>query len=433
MRVYIDTLGCPKNMIDSEIAAGILTDAGHFITDTPDDAEAIIVNTCGFIDDAKEESINRIFELTKYNAVLAVSGCLSERYKDKLPALMPEVDIFLGVNDYSRLPKLLKGHSKKNQTVCFSSISKKFDEQEFRKQLGPSHYSYLRIAEGCDNRCSYCAIPAIRGSYRSRRKETVFEEAKMLAARGTAELILVAQDLTAYGIDIYGRYCLPELLKMLCSIDGICWIRLMYCCEDRITDELIEVMSEQNKICKYIDMPVQHVSDNILKAMNRRSTGASISKTIKALREAMPNIHLRTTLMTGFPGETQKDFNMLYDYVGEMKFERLGVFHFSLEEGTRAASMKDQIREDVRIERKERIMVLQREISLFLNRGKIGKSLEVITEGKKEDGRYFGRSRFDAPEIDNSVIFTSRRKLKTGDIIDVDIVDALDYDLLGQA
>ncbi len=436
MHVYIDTLGCPKNMIDSEVAAGVLASSGHIITDNPDEAEAILVNTCGFIADAKEESINRIFELSEYRAkgaILAVSGCLSERYKDKLPVLMPEIDIFLGVNDYHRLPELLRKYRKNHQMVCFSSCNEKFDEPLPRKILGPAYYSYLKIAEGCNNRCSYCAIPSIRGSYRSRRKEDILNEASALAAGGTVELILVAQDLTAYGIDIYGRYCLPELLKMLCKIRGVSWIRLMYCYEDRITDELVKVMEEQDKICKYIDMPIQHISDKILAAMNRRSTGASIGKTIKKLREAMPDIHLRTTLMTGFPGETQQDYNMLYEYVAEMKFQRLGVFHFSSEEGTKAANMKDQIKKNIKIERKERIMALQREISLSVNREKIGKSLEVITEGKIEDGSYFGRSRFDAPDIDNSVIFTSCKKLKTGDIVDVNIIDAFDYDLLGQA
>lgn len=434
MRIFIDTLGCPKNTADSEVAAGLLEKEGHRIIENPKDAEAIIINTCGFINDAKIESIDRIFELASYKeqgAILIVTGCLSQRYGEELYREMPEVDIFLGVNDYHKLPELLMNHSKGRREAYFNPCEKAYTEHDVRKSLGPSYTSYLKIAEGCNNICAYCVIPSIRGNYRSRRKENILKEAGQLAEAGTKELVLVAQDVTAYGMDQNDDYRLPELLEDLCKIEGINWIRLMYCYEDRITDRLIEVMAGQDKICKYIDIPIQHASDKILASMNRRSTKASIIKTINALREAIPDIHIRTTLITGFPGETTEDFNELVGFVKEMKFNRLGVFSYSKEEGTVAARMKGQVREQTKVKRREKVMAIQQEISLAYNQDKIGKVIRVLIEEEEETGCYRGRSCYDAPEIDNSVIFNSDKPLKTGDLIFVKITDAFDYDLIG--
>jgi ribosomal protein S12 methylthiotransferase len=435
MQIYIETLGCPKNFTDSENAAGILEEAGHIIVNNPHEAEAILVNTCGFINDAKEESIDRIFEMAAYKergTILIVSGCLSQRYKDELYNAMPEVDIFIGVNDYLSLPEILREYKKGKRQKNFSAAEKEYLEPGYRKLLSPSYSSYLKIAEGCNNICAYCVIPTIRGGYRSRKEEDILIEAKQLAESGCKELILIAQDVTAYGIDLYGKYYLSDLLEKLCTIDGIVWIRLMYCYEDRITERLIEVMAANDKICKYIDIPIQHASDNILSLMNRRSTKTSIKNTISSLRKAMPDIHIRTTFITGFPGESEKDFKELMEFVEEIKFERLGVFTYSKEEGTQAASMKGQVREQTKIRRKEQLMALQCDISLSHNQAQIGKTIEVIVEEKEDDDSYIGRSPYDAPEIDNSVLFTSNIVLEPGDFVAVEIIDAFDYDLVGR-
>lgn len=435
MKIYIETLGCAKNAADSEMAAGILEDAGHTIVKNPTDAEGILVNTCGFINDAKKESINRIFDMTEYKnqgGLLMVSGCLSQRYGEELYKEMPEVDIFLGVNDYSKLPEIISSHIAGQRQKHFSSYEKGFLETGLRKTEVSAYSSTIKIAEGCNNVCTYCVIPSIRGSYRSKRMEDVLKEAEMLAENGCRELILIAQDVTAYGKDIYGEFRLAALLKELCRIENLRWIRLMYCYEDRITDELIQVMAEEEKICHYIDIPIQHASDKILKAMNRRSTKASIKNTISRLRNAMPDIHVRTTLITGFPGETKEDFLELAEFVEEMKFERLGVFSYSKEEGTPAAKMKGQVREDTKQKRKEALMTLQLDLSLQTNQSKIGTVLEVLVEEQEEDGSYIGRTRYDAPEIDNSVLFTAQKGCNPGDLVYVKIIDAFDYDLVGE-
>jgi len=434
MKIYIETLGCPKNANDSEIAAGILEDAGHFVTDEVTDADAIMVNTCGFIGDAKKESIEKIFDVAQIKdekAILIVSGCLSQRYKDELYKKMPEVDIFIGVDDYINLPDIIASHQGKKQKQ-FSVQSKEYVEMPYRKLDGEGYSATIKIAEGCDNSCTYCVIPAIRGSYRSRKKENIINEAKMLAEQGCKEIIIIAQDVTAYGIDIYGKFELPALLRELCKIDGIRWIRLMYCYEDRITDELIETMRSEEKICNYIDIPIQHCSDKILSAMNRRRTKKSITATIEKLRKAMPDIHIRSTLITGFPNENNEDFEELIEFVENIKLERLGVFAYSKEEGTPAAEMKPQVRENTKEARKDAIMLRQLDISLEHNTSKIGQIIEVLVEGQDQEGAYFGRSRYDAPEIDNAVIFTSDKNCKVGDIINVEVTDAFDYDLVGK-
>ena len=436
MKIYIDTLGCPKNFNDSELAAGLLEHEGHEIVASPLDAEFIMVNTCGFINDAKTESIGRIFELAEYKeetgAILAVSGCLTQRYADELYEEMPEVDLFLGVNEYQQLPEILKNFNKGDRGKYRSDRYIDFDENLRRKLEDNPYTSTLRISEGCDNVCAYCVIPQIRGKFRSRKQEDIIREAEWLASQGTKEIILIAQDVTAYGKDLYGGFVLPELLKKLCAIDGIHWIRLMYCYEDRITDELIRVMAEEEKICKYIDIPLQHCSDNVLGAMNRRSTNSSIRKTIGSLRKAMPDIHIRTTFITGFPGETEDDFEELLDFTDEMEFQRLGVFTYSMEEGTAAAEMENQIDEEVKAQRQDAIMRMQLEISLENNQKLVGRTLEVLVEEQDEDGAYIGRTQFDAPEIDNSVIFTTDREHNAGDFVMVEITDAFDYDLAGK-
>lgn len=432
MKVFIDTLGCPKNFNDTQTAKGFLEGAGYETVQDPENADAIIINTCGFINDAKKESIERIFDYCAYKEAgkkIIVSGCLSQRYGNELFEEMPEVDCFLGVNEYERLPEILKTLDSRSKHITNSyadvlpRMCRKLDDNCFS--------STVKIAEGCNNRCAYCVIPSIRGGYRSKTIEDILEETKQLAAAGCKELILIAQDVTNYGVDLYGEYMLPELLKKLCRIDGIEWIRLMYCYEDRITDELIEVMTEEPKICKYIDIPIQHSSDDVLKAMLRRSTEDSIRNTIARLKARIPDIHIRTTLIVGFPGETDEDYEKLLEFVEEMRFARLGVFAYSQEENTVAGEMQDQIDEEIKEERLTGIMRAQLEISLELNKEKIGKTFKVLVEERDEDGSYIGRTEFDAPEIDNSVLFTSHRQLNAGDFVDVLIEDAFDYDLVG--
>lgn len=432
MKVFIDTLGCPKNFNDTQTAKGFLEGAGYETVQDPENADAIIINTCGFINDAKKESIERIFDYCAYKEAgkkIIVSGCLSQRYGNELFEEMPEVDCFLGVNEYERLPEILKTLDSRSKHITNSyadvlpRMCRKIDDNCFS--------STVKIAEGCNNRCAYCVIPSIRGGYRSKTIEDILEETKQLAAVGCKELILIAQDVTNYGVDLYGEYMLPELLKKLCRIDGIEWIRLMYCYEDRITDELIEVMAEEPKICKYIDIPIQHSSDDVLKAMLRRSTEESIRNTIARLKARIPDIHIRTTLIVGFPGETDEDYEKLLEFVEEMRFARLGVFAYSQEENTVAGEMQDQIDEEIKEERLTGIMRAQLEISLESNKEKIGKTFKVLVEERDEDGSYIGRTEFDAPEIDNSVLFTSHRQLNAGDFVDVLIEDAFDYDLVG--
>ena len=438
MKLYIDTLGCPKNFNDSEGAAGICEAAGIGISDDPFDADAILINTCGFINDAKRESIDRIFELADIkddggrDRILIVSGCLSQRYGRELYEEMPEVDIFLGVNDYEKLPVLIKDFEKGRRMTRFSPQPECFTEFSARKTAAPPYTATLRIAEGCDNCCAYCVIPQIRGSYRSRPLENIVREAEELAGAGCREIILIAQDVTGYGMDLYGKLMLPELLRKLCRVDGIRWIRLMYCYEDRITDELIDVMAAEEKICSYIDIPLQHISDRVLSAMNRHSTSESIRSTLKRLRDAIPDIHIRTTLITGFPGETEEDFDELLDFVEEERFERLGVFAYSQEEGTPAGDMECQIDEDVRTARADSVMLRQMEISRQINEDKIGRVMEVLVEGETEDGAYIGRTQYDAPEIDDNVIFTAESRPAAGDIVKVMITDAFDYDIAGR-
>ena len=444
MKLYIETMGCPKNFNDSESIGGIWESTGMSLTDDPVEADAILVNTCGFINDAKQESIGCIFDMARFidesekqapdheKKILIVSGCLSQRYGKELADEMPEVDIFLGVNDYEKLPQLVKEYRKGKRLQAFSCQPDAFYEFSARKIKDNPYSMTLRIAEGCNNCCAYCVIPQIRGAYRSRPMENIIEEAELLASKGCREIILIAQDVTEYGTDIYGRLMLPELLRKLCRVDGIRWIRLMYCYEDKITDELIEVMASEEKICDYIDIPLQHVSDGVLSAMNRHSTTESIKDTLGRLRAAMSDIHIRTTLITGFPGETEEEFEELLEFVEETRFERLGVFAYSREEGTVAGDMENQIDEDVKTMRADAIMRRQLDISREINESKVGDTMTVMVDGTDEDGAYLGRTVYDAPEIDNTVIFTSDEELVPGDMVQVKITDAFDYDLVGK-
>ncbi|MGP1570088.1 MAG: 30S ribosomal protein S12 methylthiotransferase RimO [Eubacteriales bacterium] len=439
MLVSFKTLGCPKNENDSEYAKGILEAAGYKITDNIVDSDIVIVNTCGFINDAKVESIEEILDCAyiKENAeksiTLVVSGCLSKRYANDLYKEIPEVDIFIGVNEYADLPKILEEYEReKNRIVKVCPCKNSFEELQYRKLPSNPYTANIKIAEGCNNACAYCVIPSIRGHYRSRKEEDILAEAEMLAEHGCKELIIIAQDVTAYGLDIYGKLSLPSLLTNLCKIEGIEWIRLMYCYEDKITDELIDVIVKNDKICRYIDIPLQHIDDKILKLMNRKSTNAGIVTTIEKLRKKIPDIHIRTTFIVGFAGERKAEFDRLYDFIKNAEFERLGVFAYSKEEGTKGANLKEQVRSDVKERRKDTIMRMQLEISRKINEAKIGKVFDVMVDGLDEEGAYIGRTKYDAPQIDNSVIFKANKRLKQGDIVKVMIKDAFDYDLVGE-
>ena len=429
----ISTLGCEKNTVDSENAARILTDSGCVITEDPDDADVFLVNTCGFIKDAKEQSIQTIFDIAqiKGDRPLIVSGCLTQRYAAELEKDLPEADYILGVNDYDRLPEIIAGAA--SGRVFAGQCGARYKELGARKLTTQPWTRSIKIAEGCSNVCSYCIIPSIRGKYRSRREEDILAEARQLAAEGCKELVIIAQDVTFYGRDLGLRDALPGLLRKLSAIEGIEWIRLMYCYEDEISEGLIREIRDNKKICKYIDIPIQHCNDEILRSMNRKSTGASIRNTITTLRKEVPNITIRTTLIVGYPGETKEQFNELLDFVRDTEFDRLGVFTYSKEEGTKAAEMKGQVRSDVKQRRYDRIMSEQQRISLEHNLAFIGRTLPVLVEEIDEDGSFIGRSPMDAPDIDNNVLFTGPQGIRPGDIVDVEITDAFDYDLCGKA
>ncbi|MGI6211064.1 MAG: 30S ribosomal protein S12 methylthiotransferase RimO [Anaerovoracaceae bacterium] len=439
MKVFFDTLGCMKNFADSEAAAGMLEKAGHTIAEFPEDADVIVVNTCGFIEDAKRESISEIFEMARYRdegKKLIVSGCMAQRYAGELFNEIPEADGFLGVNDYAKLPEMIDQLADPDGERIFlchgAGAASLEDDMAYRKIPEHPYSTFLRIAEGCDNYCTYCVIPEIRGPYRSRSMESIVGEAERLAASGCRELVLIAQDTSYYGMDRYGKLMLPELLRRLVKIDGIRWIRLMYCYQDRITEELIETIATEEKVCDYIDIPIQHASDKVLREMNRRSTRQSLEETITALRRRIPDIHIRTTLIVGFPGETDEDFEELLDFVKKMRFERLGVFEYSQEEGTPAAARDDQIPKEIKEERLDRIMTEQMTISREKNEELIGQVLPVIVDELDDDGSCIGRTIYDAPEIDNSVIFIPVKAHEPGDITSVRILDAFDYDLEGR-
>ena len=437
LTVYIESLGCAKNLIDAEIMLGILNKYGYKLTNNKLNADVIIVNTCGFIESAKEESINTIIELGQLKQqrlkLLIVSGCLGERYHQELINELPEVNAVVGTGSYDKIIDIIHESLKGSRIVAVGNIDKLFDESLPRYQSTPSHSAYIKISDGCNNFCTYCIIPKLRGKYRSRKIENIVNEAKELAANGVKELILIAQDTTRYGIDIYEEYALPKLLKELCKIDGIEWIRLLYAYPEMVSDELIEVMASEKKIAKYIDMPIQHCSDDILKIMNRRTNKEGITKTIEKLREKMPEVTIRTSLIVGFPGEEERHFQELAEFVEEIRFDRLGVFAYSKEEDTPAAKLPNQVEEDLKESRRSTIMEQQQKISLEKNLEKVGKHLMVlIEEALDSDKEFIGRTQGDAPEIDGLVYVKADTKLEAGSFIKVKINGALEYDLMGE-
>lgn len=434
--IALMSLGCAKNQTDGEIMLGILADEGYNIVADPSLADVIIVNTCGFIDSAKQESIDAILEMAEYKKerckLLIATGCLSERYSSEMSEELPEVDAILGTGDYDLIAKTIKKALDGEKVIEAGHQNRNIEEGLPRILSTPSYTAYLKISDGCDNNCTYCAIPMIRGHYRSRKIEDIVNEAKALADSGVKELILIAQDTTRYGIDLYKEQKLHTLLEELVKIDGVEWIRIHYFYAEALYDELIEVMAKHDKICKYIDMPIQHASDYILRRMARRTTGEEIRKRINALRKNMKDVTIRTSLIVGFPGETEADFKVLYDFVKEMEFDRLGVFAYSCEEGTPAARFEDQIDDKIKQERLDKIMTLQQGISLSKNKSKIGKVLEVMVEGYDEESfLFYGRSRADSIEIDGLVYFGTETEVNPGDIIKVKILDADEYDLTG--
>ncbi len=436
-KISMVSLGCPKNQVDAEKMLFTLQDGGFEITPAEAEADAIIINTCGFIEDAKSEAIENILEASRYKAegkckVLIVTGCLAERYRDDVSEEIPEVDVVVGLGSNADICEIVKNAIEGKQQNRFGekeSLSLSGD-----RILGGYNFStYLKIGDGCDNCCTYCAIPKIRGRMRSRTIEDCVAEARKLAERGVKELTVVAQDTTAYGIDIYGEPKLCELLKELCKIEGLHWIRTLYTYPERITDELLDLMASEEKLVKYLDIPIQHSNGEILKKMNRRGDSESLKALINKIRAKIPDITLRTTLITGFPSESEEQFEELAEFVKEMRFDRLGCFTYSAEEDTVAALMPDQIDEQTKVSRAENIMEMQLGISAELNSLKAGSETEVLIEGWDDYIKcYFGRTPADAPEVDGKIFFLSDRQLKIGDFVRVLINDTLDYDLLGE-
>lgn len=438
-KVGMISLGCPKNQVDAEHMLAMMDAEGWEIVDYVDGCDVVIVNTCGFIDDAKKEAIENILdmvELKKEGVIskIIVTGCLAQRYKDEIVKEIPEVDAVVGIGANGDIIKTVEEVMSGVDTIEKYPPQCELPLEGQRILTTPQYWAYLKIGEGCSNRCTYCTIPSIRGNMRSRSMENVIDEAKQLAELGVKELILIAQDTTSYGLDLYGELKLPELLNELCKIDSIEWIRLLYCYPDRITDELIETMKNQEKIVNYIDLPLQHADDKILKAMNRRGDQALIRSVISKLRSEIPDVVIRTTFIVGFPGEGEEEFETLAEFVNEIEFDRLGVSTFSPQEGTPAYDMDNQVEDDVKTRRGEVIMQDQYSIMEEKNNEKIGKTYKVVVEDY--DGysdSYTGRTYMDAPEIDGLVKFTSHKDLDIGDFVDVEIFDIEDYDLIGEA
>lgn len=436
VKVGMVSLGCPKNQVDAEQILYRLREDGYEIVADAGLADVVVVNTCGFIESAKQESIDTILEfcqLKKEGRIksIIVTGCLAERYKHEILAEIPEADAVVGIGSNAKLSKIIKESLEGTQVESYGKKEELDICQRRIVSTGP-FFAYIKIAEGCDNRCTYCAIPDIRGHYRSRDMESILDEAKWLAENGIKEIIVVAQDTTRYGEDLYGESKLPELLRKLGAIEGLKWIRVLYCYPERITDKLIDVFATEDKVVKYIDIPIQHVNKDILKRMNRRGDEETIRALFTKLRQRVPGIIIRSTLITGFPGETDEQFEQLAEFVKAMKIDRLGCFAYSAEEGTPAAEFPDQVELKIREHRAELIMDEQSLISDEYNESMQGKTVEVVVEGfDKYAECYFGRSYAEAPDIDGKIFFTSERKLKTGEFVKVEIDDTLDYDLIG--
>lgn len=458
-KIYLVSLGCDKNLVDSEIMLGLLSKEGYMITNELSEADYAIVNSCCFIGDAKEESINTIIEIGELKKEgklkgLIVTGCLAQRYQSMITDELPEADAVIGTTAYDSIVSAIAEIKAKNglpdKSLFIEDLERLAGGEEHRLVPAGEISSYIKIAEGCNKRCTYCIIPYIRGNYRSIPMETILKEAEELAKQGTKELLLVAQETTLYGVDIYGKKALPDLVHELSKISGIEWIRLLYCYPEEITDEIIEAIKNEKKVCHYIDLPIQHSSDAILRKMARKTNQAELRERIAKLRKEIPDITLRTTLITGFPGETEEDFKELYNFVDEMEFDRLGVFTYSAEEGTPAAEMEGQVAEEVKIARRNEIMELQQEISAEKAEGRIGKVYEVLVEGTvpvdsvngeafasimevNEDGKkvYIGRTYMDAPDVDGQVFFESDYEIMSGELVEVEIIASDEYDLFG--
>ncbi len=438
MKIFFVSLGCDKNLVDSEMMIGILTENGYEITDDEMAADVIVINSCCFIKDAKQESIDTILKMAELKEkgnlkALIVTGCLAERYKEEIQKEIPQVDEVLGTNSFDQIAEAVLHVLNGKRENCFRGINEQPVYGKKRLLTTGGHYAYLKIAEGCDKHCTYCIIPKIRGDYRSVPIEVLLKEAEELAEQGVKELILVAQETTVYGVDLYGRKTLPKLLTQLSAIDGIKWIRLLYCYPEEITEELITVIKTNKKICHYLDMPIQHASDSVLKRMGRRTDQKFLRDMISNLREQIPDICLRTTLITGFPQETVQDQNTLKKFVKEMRFDRLGVFSYSKEEDTPAEKMKGQIPDFLKEIRRGEIMKIQQKIAFEKAQDTIGKTVEVIIEGKlAEEQVYIGRTYKDAPNVDGFIFINSDRELVTGDMLTVKVTGSHEYDLIGE-
>lgn len=438
MKLLCISLGCDKNLVDTEMMLGLLNKDGYTFTDYEQEADIIVINTCCFINDAKEESINTILEMAELKTTgnckaLIVTGCLAQRYKQEIIDEIPEVDGILGTSTYDEISNVLTQALGGEAAACFHDINALPQVDTQRVITTGGHYAFLKIAEGCDKHCTYCIIPSLRGTYRSVPVERLIREASDLAQKGVKELILVAQETTLYGVDLYGKKSLPQLLDQLCQISGIQWIRIQYCYPEEITEELIQTIKNQEKICSYLDIPIQHASDTILKRMGRRTNQEQLRTMIDRLRAEIPDIALRTTLISGFPGETKEDHESLMEFVDEMEFERLGVFAYSAEEDTPAATFADQVPQDVKENRRDEIMELQQEIAFDKSESMVGRTVDVMIEGKVADeNAYVGRTYMDAPNVDGLIFVNTDLDIMSGDFVKVTVTGALEYDLIGE-
>ena len=438
MKILFVSLGCDKNLVDSEVMLGLLAEKGYGFTDDEMEADVIVVNTCCFIGDAKEESVNTILEMAEHKKdakckALIVTGCMAQRYKQEIIDEIPEVDAVLGTTTYDSIIEAVEEALGGEHMLKCEDIDRLVLTNAKRMLTTGGHYAHLKIAEGCDKHCTYCIIPSLRGNYRSVPMEQLLAEAKELADQGVKELILVAQETTLYGKDLYGEKSLHKLVRELCNISGIRWIRILYCYPEEITDELIQVMKEEPKVCHYLDLPIQHANDTILKRMGRRTTKQELVNIVEKLRSEIPDICLRTTLITGFPGETAEQHEELMQFVDEMEFDRLGVFTYSPEEDTPAAGMPEQIEEEVKEDRQAEIMELQQEIAFDKAEDMIGREVLVMIEGKVADeNAYVGRTYRDAPNVDGLIFINTNEELLSGDFARVKVTGALDYDLIGE-
>ncbi len=439
-KIAFVSLGCDKNLVDSEIMLGIINENGYIITQDEDEADVIIVNTCGFKLDATEEGVNNILELAEYKENgnckgLIVTGCMAQRYKSEIMDQMPEVDAVVGTGDFDKIAEVIKDVEEGKKVTLITDINRSLAEELSHKRMvaTPQHFAYLKIAEGCDNKCTYCTIPSLRGAYRSRTMDSLVKEAEILAKNGAKELIVIAQDTAVYGKDIYGESRLHQLLERLESVEGIEWIRVLYAYPEHITDNLIAEFKRNKKLAHYLDMPIQHTEDDVLRKMARRSRREDLKTLINKIRKEVPDFIFRTTLIVGFPGETQENFDSMVEFIEEMEFDKIGVFTYSAEEGTPAATMDNQVDEEVKVERKEYILQVQQNVSARKSMDYVGKTFDVMVDGKlPEEDVYVGRSYMDCYEIDGMVFFKADYDIMSGDIVQVKITESLEYDLKGE-